>query len=97
MTQYQTFDEIVNYILNELSDDSKRVLRKTPKEDLVLFHHTTGQAIRNDFLLWDPNNPITENWERKPDDDGVDRSDHHPDAISMRIIETVWEKVNGGQ
>lgn len=95
MTQYQTFDEIVDIIFEELNDESKRVLRETAKDDLVLFHHTTGRAIRNDFLLWDPNNPITAEWERKADPDGVDRSPHHPDAISMRIIERVWEKVNG--
>ena len=47
-----------------------------------------GMYIRNAFKLWEYK------WEPEPDENGVDCSPDHPDAISMRIIEDVWQRIN---
>ena len=57
------------------------------KEDLISFHHTLGQDIRNSFGLW--------NCTWYPEIvDGVDMSPEHPDAVSMTVIEEVWSVIN---
>lgn len=60
-------------------------------EKLTKYHNSLGRNIRNDFKLWD-----TE-W-RPMIVDGIDRSEDHPDQVSMRVIEEVHkrlkEKVN---
>lgn len=58
--------------------------KKMEKDELIMFHRTLGMIIRNHLML----------WERKwtPElVDGVDVSENHPDAISMRLIENAWE------
>jgi len=57
------------------------------KEDLIQYHSSTGRFIRNHYRLWE------KKWEPEMVD-GSDHSPHHPDAISMRVIESVWEKGN---
>lgn len=57
------------------------------KEDLIKFHHTLGQDIRNNFELWRCT------WYPEIVD-GVDMSPEHPDAVSMTVIEEVWKTVN---
>jgi hypothetical protein len=53
--------------------------------DLIRYHHSLGQHIRNKFKLW--------NRDWKPDiRDGVDYSPFHPDQISMTIIQEVWKR-----
>ncbi len=94
MSKYKTFDEIVDIILSEIDPASRSALLSMKKDDLIMFHHSTGRAIRNDFGLWDKENPITAQWKEELDERGVDMSPFHPDATSMRVIETVWEKVH---
>jgi len=56
----------------------------TPREDLIIYHSTLGRYIRNYFSLW--------SYKHTPElVNGVDVSPNHPDAISMRVIEKVWE------
>lgn len=71
--------------------------KNTPKDDLNNYHHSMGRNIRNYYSLWDPKNPLTENWHNNPESrtfiGGVDFSDDHPDSVSMDIIKIIWEKV----
>lgn len=65
--------------------DQQRFL-DTPKEKLVSYHSTLGREIRNEFKLWET--------EWKPDIvNGVDMSHDHPDNLSQKVIETVWEQM----
>lgn len=85
-------------IVDELDKDSVECLRSLPKERLWSLHHSWGMAIRNKFGLWKADHPLTKNWHTRPEAhlirDGVDYSEDHPDAISMKIMKRVWEKVN---
>lgn len=56
-------------------------------DDMIQFHHTAGMNIRNEYSLWKHKwTPVIVN--------GVDMADDHPDAISAKILELVWEKVH---
>jgi len=83
-------ERYVNTILfqNEfvLTSATLENLRKTPKDQLIQFHSNLGRLIRNSLCLW--------NIKHKPKIvDGVDVSHNHPDAVSMRIIEALWERL----
>jgi len=85
-----TFDDQVEEVLKwyrKAPKVNQTMFKETPKDKLVQYHHSLGRNIRNNLNLWE--SP----WEEEIVD-GVDISEKHPDAISMRIIEAVWEKVN---
>lgn len=73
--------ETVADILKSLSDEDKATLRKTRKDDLIMFHHGWGTGIRNHYGLWRGNDKLIESACGK----GC-----HPDDASMVIIEAVW-------
>lgn len=79
-------DEIIRGDNFKLSQRTMDEIRATPKDELVTLHHTLGRAIRNFYNLW------SRPWKPKIKD-GVDVSPDHPDAISMSVIEKVWEKL----
>ena len=69
--------------LYESSFDERKAFLNSSKGDLVRWHHTIGQDIRNHYNLWG------RSW--TPDIvDGFDVSPDHPDQLSMRVIEEVW-------
>lgn len=75
----------VQYWLSQESPRNRADFINTSKSGLFAYHHTLGQRIRNEFKLW------TYKWEEKLIN-GVDCSENHPDAISMRIIKEVWNR-----
>lgn len=85
-----SFEEMVIVMMERFSEESeenKKVFLKSSKEDLIAYHHTLGRSIRNEFKLWE------REW--KPDvRNGVDWSPDHPDALSMCVIEEVWNRLN---
>lgn len=83
-----TEQSIAEDICNNLSEDDATLLSQTPFDECIQFHHTVGQWIRNNYKLWD------KDWIPVFDDDGIDHSPDHPDAVSQRIIERVWKQVN---
>ena len=73
---------------DETDDKNKAAFLECPKDQLIRYHNSLGRSIRNEFKLW------RRNW--KPDlYEGIDMSTDHPDAVSMEIIERVWEELNG--
>lgn len=77
-------DELAEKVINLLHEDDRQYLKETCKDDLILLHHTLGRHIRNQFGLWELKwTPVIV--------DGIDVSEDHPDAISMKIIERTWE------
>lgn len=93
-----TEDEIVDDLEQRLALDDKRELANRDKNDLIDLHHGLGTWIRNAFDLWH-GNPITEKWRKDPSsrimdpNTGADASPDHPDAVSMRIIEKLWDRL----
>lgn len=85
----QEFEDMVSVVhgwfLKE-SDDTKKQFIETRKKDLISYHTTLGRSIRNEFKLWE-REWVTDIRE------GVDYSPDHPDQLSMRVIETVWERL----
>ena len=88
----------VDQIVDQLDEWSQQTLRKIKADQLHALHSSWGRAIRNEFKLWQPDHPLTKNWHDHPENrnmlNGVDCSADHPDAISTRIMEGVWKKVN---
>ena len=71
--------------LEKVPKEEQLSFKHAPKDKLIEYHHSLGRNIRNRLKLWE------NEW--VPDiKDGVDYSPKHPDAISQRIIEAVWEK-----
>jgi hypothetical protein len=83
---YLSEQEIVEHmLLYVLSEDAKRAFRKiTNRVDLVTLHNSMGRWIRNRYNLWDGANPYVSIDLHHP---------NHPDSLSMRVIETIWNKM----
>ncbi len=78
----KTGEEAAHSILEKMSADDKDRVRKTRREDLILYHLGWGADIRNAFGLWKGNTALLES-----------SGFFHPDDCSMSIIECVWEKL----
>lgn len=88
-TENEMVKEVYSW-LQEESEQSQHNFRNSTKTQLISYHITLGRKIRNHFKLWE-----TE-WEPEYKIRGnlkYDNSPNHPAAISMRIIEAVWERV----
>lgn len=90
MTTRPTDEEMVTEVLAWLSEESPEIqkeFRGCGYENLISYHHSLGQDIRNHFGLWEYMwMPLLQ--------EGIDCSEEHPDAISMRVIEKVWKIAN---
>jgi len=73
---------VSDLICRELSEANKTELYNTEFDDLILLHHhTLGRYIRNHYKL----------WERASNYKSNDLNDsNHPDNMSQRIIEKIW-------
>lgn len=86
----QEIEKIVDNILRGeeliLSPSTLNDIRSCQKADLIQYHSGIGMAIRNAYNLWKVK------WKPKIVN-GVDMSPDHPDQVSMKIIERLWEKL----
>ena len=96
----QSVDEAVDTLLAELPDEDRQLLRDTPRECLIRFHHGFGTGIRNAFGLWAGNNALLDSCaQRRPEYAALReryaprrvRVEIHPDDASMIIIEALWD------
>lgn len=87
MKTYFGFNLIVSDVLEHMTVEEAVEVRGTKEKDLILFHHTAGQHIRNKYKLWDEKNPFTKNYE------GCEDSDFHADQFSNRVIKKVWDEL----
>ncbi len=76
-----TLPDVVQSIVSGMTESDKEKIRKTKKEDLIMFHHGAGTEIRNYYGLWRGNKKLIVSACGKP---------CHPDDASMIIIESVW-------
>ncbi|MES2073416.1 MAG: DUF6794 domain-containing protein [Pseudomonadota bacterium] len=79
-----TVDEAVDSLLARMSAQDKAMVRATRREDLIIFQHGWGGAIRSYYGLEDGN------WELLIDSCGkqVDAS-----RAASKIIEAVWTEL----
>ena len=75
-------------ILNRWEDYEIHEFERCLSANLIRYHHTLGQWIRNEFKLW------ARPWAKEIDEQGVDMSPNHPDAISMEVIREVSRELN---
>lgn len=80
-----TYEQAVNYLLINLSEDDIKKMRSTSKYDLIKFHFGWALGIRNDFGLWGENPELLSSCAEKKGSKNI-----HPDDASMLIIEGVW-------
>ena len=83
MNEQKIIDEVYCWYLGNAPLE-RLIFTDRTQESLVEYHHSLGRRIRNEFEFWKIK------WEPEMVN-GVDVSPAHPDAISMRIIEAVWE------
>lgn len=81
----KTLEEVVNAVLVRMKPSEKVKLKITKKEDLILYHHGFGTQIRNTFELWSGNPELLKDMGYTTED--------HPDDVSMKIIEAIWDKL----
>jgi phage terminase large subunit-like protein len=75
---------VTTWFNEEAPDDFLEEFLQCPRDQLHKYHHTVGREIRNKFGLWQ------HKWEPNLID-GVDYSEEHPDALSMRALQMVWD------
>ena len=89
-SDYLNENDIVNELYKKLaSEDFEIILNIKSKFDMIQYHHSVGRWIRNEFRLWDKNNPYTQFVD--------ENSENHPDQMSNIILMKLWEKVHNGQ
>jgi hypothetical protein len=96
--------ELAEDIVSRMEEKDKQFLRETVPNRKAMghYHFSVGMGIRNNYGLWDESHPLTQQWfyDRKSGSkihlkDGVDCHPNHPDNISGRILEHVWDICNG--
>ncbi len=91
-----SFDEAVNKVISELSEEDKNRLKNTSFDKLIRFHFSLGMWIRNSFGLWKGNKELARSLVEKFPDRVLKlyNFEHvEPDSASMVIIEEVWKKL----
>ena len=74
-------DGIVSEIISGLNDVQKIDMLMTHTQELFIYHHGLGRAIRNRYSLWQDKDLLAEIGEE------------HPDDASSAIIRAVWDKL----
>jgi hypothetical protein len=81
----KTLEEAVDNIISTMPKKDAPIIMETPREELSKFHHNWGQGIRNAFGLWKGNPELI---------NSVCGEECHPDDVSMKIIEAVWDNLH---
>jgi len=96
---YLTKEQIADAIIDRIIPEEINHVKSLEREDMAMFHHSVGMEIRNDYGLWNEDNPLTMQWfedhgkDNHIDENGVDCHPNHPDQVSGDILEMIWEKV----
>ncbi|MCP4368297.1 MAG: hypothetical protein GY797_09355 [Deltaproteobacteria bacterium] len=85
MNKVNTLKEVLDTILSEMGLPDRQFIKNTKEKDLIMFHHSIGRQIRNQFLLWDGNIKLAE-------DMGLEKGTH-ADEVSQKIIEALWKRL----
>lgn len=92
--KFLTNEEVADKVYAGLSDVDKNTISEVATaEDMISFHHGVGTNIRNEFHMWHPDNPYSNN-NAKPNVYGVVDHPDFPDQRSHEVLKLVWKKVN---
>lgn len=78
VTSYERAYSLMEAIWENFSEEDKQWFLSTPA---IIMHNDLGMHLRNHAGLW------ADTWEPYLVS-GVDHSQHHPDAISARVLKT---------
>jgi hypothetical protein len=81
----KTVDEAIAYLVSELDEKDRKLLRKMKESDLITLHRGYGMGIRNELGLWNSTTELLK------DPDMARFS--NPDDMSMYLIERVWHRL----
>jgi hypothetical protein len=82
--QPETIEEAVQYMFKELEPESCKLLKNTPKGDLMRLHRGYGMGVRNSLDLWDVFHPVNLQVAKII-------GHLHPDSTSSYLTERLWE------
>lgn len=83
-TEYMNADNAADDFFSNMTEDDIRAAAAISPKDLLLYHFGTGRTIRNEYNMWDEDNPFTD----ASDPDGF----YHPDQYSFLVMEKIVEK-----
>lgn len=93
--RFMTEDEIVEDIVAEIKragSEAVQAWKGAKFDELIRLHHSVGQNIRNQFGLWEEDNPNVKH-NPEPNEHGIVDDPLFPDQVSQRIIERVWKVI----
>lgn len=93
LNQFLNEQQIVEDLLKNLHPTKLGSLAEFKFEDLIQLHHSFGRMIRNEYKLWNQNNPLTLLDYVPQLEGGCDVNPKHPDAVSFRIMQQVHNKL----
>lgn len=79
-----TLAEVIDAEILLMSDQDKLNIIAQSKDDLIQYHHSWGQYIRNHYRLWH-DSLLAQHLKAL--------GHEHPDDMSMVIIEAIWDKL----
>jgi hypothetical protein len=91
--KYLTEDEIVDDLLSRMDENERESWVKRTDGELVMSRHFTGRAIRNEYYLWEEDNPYTV-IDVEPNEEGLIDHPLFPDQVSHRIMTKIRDKIN---
>lgn len=91
LSEREIIDELVEDIGAEPA--AYAAWKAAPRDQIIFLHHTVGQAVRNRFGLWDPDNPHVV-LDPEPNAEGIIDHPNFPDQASHRIMLAVWDRIN---
>ncbi|MDH4197730.1 MAG: hypothetical protein OEW05_10010 [Candidatus Aminicenantes bacterium] len=82
----RTLAEAVDKLMATMSDEDRRALKATPREELIGHHLGLGSYIRNEFGLWKEESELLHSLTpgSSPED---------PDDASLTILEALWTRL----
>ena len=89
----KTLDEAVGIILDILTGEQKEKLKSYSESELIRYHLTLGQWIRNNFIY---SNENAGELMLSVIDDPDEFIFSHPDDISDLIVEAAWKALQSG-
>lgn len=82
----RTLSEAVDTLMATMSDEDRRAIKATPREDVIRHHLGLGSYIRTEFGLWQEDSELLHALTpgSSPED---------PDDASLTILEALWTRL----
>jgi hypothetical protein len=89
---FKSIEGIVQNILITWSKEDIQFVQSEERDSGMI-----SRRIRNQYLLWDVTNPLTQHWHLNPEEreviQGTDYSEDHPDAVSAAVLKALRVKL----